>query len=38
MEGLRWFRDGGDGGGGGGDGGGGRFRGLGSRGGELEKS
>ena len=37
MEGLRWFRDGGDGGGGGG-GGGGRFRGLGSRGGELEKS
>lgn len=38
MEGLRWFRDGGDGGGGGGGGGGGRFRGLGSRGGELEKS
>lgn len=37
MEGLRWFRDGGDGGGGGG-GGSGRFRGLGSRGGELEKS
>lgn len=37
MEGLRWFRDGGDGGGGGGSGGG-RFRGLGSRGGELEKS
>lgn len=38
MEGLRWFRDGGDGGGDGGGGGGGRFRGLGSRGGELEKS